>query len=110
MGVPGGSDSKASSCNAGDPSSVLGSGTSPGEVNVLPLKGYSLQYCCLENSMDRGAWWAIVHGVTRSWTQLKQLSIYPPLLIIVSFLGHPSTLIGDINFDHFIKVLTLFLH
>ena len=36
--------------------------------------GSLLQYSCLENSMDRGAWWAIVHGVTKSWTRLKQLS------------------------------------
>ena len=35
-----------------------------------------LQYSCLENLMDRGAWWAIVHGVTESWTQLKQLSMH----------------------------------
>ena len=49
---------KESACNAGDMGSVPGSGRSPGEG-----KGYPLQYCCLENSMDRGAWWATVHGV-----------------------------------------------
>ena len=38
-------------------------GKSPGEGN-----GYPFQYSCLENPMDRGAWWAIVHGVTKSWT------------------------------------------
>ena len=43
-----------------------GSGRSPGEGN-----GNLLQHSCLENSMDRGAWWAIVHGVTKSWTQLN---------------------------------------
>ena len=42
---------------------VLGSGISPGEGN-----GYPLQYSCLENSVDRGAWWAIVHGVTKNQT------------------------------------------
>ena len=68
MGVPGGSDVKASSCNAGDPGSLLGLGTSPGEGNVLPLKGYPLQYSCLENSMDRGAWLATVHEVMKSQT------------------------------------------
>ena len=47
-------------CNAGDPGSIPGSGRSPGERN-----GYPLQYSCLENSMDRGAWQATVHGVTR---------------------------------------------
>ena len=57
---PGGSDSKESTCNAGDPGSIPGSGISPGEEN-----GYPLQYSCLENSTDRGAWWAIVQGSQR---------------------------------------------
>ena len=48
---------------------IPGSGGSPGEGQDNPL-----QYSCLENSMDRGAWWAIVHRVTKSWTQLKQLN------------------------------------
>ena len=52
------SDSKESSCSAGDPDSIPGSGRFPGERNDNPL-----QYSCLENSMDRGAWQAIVHGV-----------------------------------------------
>ena len=46
--------------------SVLGSGRSPREGH-----GNLLQYSCLENSMDRGAWWATVHGVAKNWTQLK---------------------------------------
>ena len=50
--------------------SVPGSGRCPGEGNGNPL-----QYSCLENPMDRGAWWAAVHGVTKSWTQLKQLTL-----------------------------------
>ena len=54
--------------NAG---SIPGSGRSPGEGNVYPL-----QYSCLENPMDRGAWWATVHGVTKCWTRLKWLSKY----------------------------------
>ena len=62
-GVPGGSDSKESACNAEDPSSIPGLGRSPGEGN-----GYPLQDSCLENSMDREAWWAAAHGVTKSWT------------------------------------------
>ena len=62
-GFPGGSDSKESVCNAGDLSSIPGLGRSPGEGN-----GYSLQYSCLDNPMDRGAWWATVHGITKSWT------------------------------------------
>ena len=51
MGFPGGSDDKASACNAGDPDSIPGSGRSPGEGNGNPL-----QYSCLENSMDGGDW------------------------------------------------------
>ena len=54
---PGGSDSKESACNAGDPGSIPGSGRSPGKGNGSPL-----QCSCLENSMNRGAWWATVHG------------------------------------------------
>ena len=61
---PGGSDGKASAYNAGDSGSIPGSQRSPGEGNGNPL-----QYSCLENSMDRGAWWATVHGVTKSQTQ-----------------------------------------
>ena len=63
QGFPGVSDGKESACNAGDPGSIPGSGRSPGEVN-----GYPLQYSCLENPMDRRAWQATVHGVTKSWT------------------------------------------
>ena len=59
----GGSDGKASAYNVGDPGSIPGSGRSPGEENGNPL-----QYSCLGNPMDRGAWWATVHGVTKSWT------------------------------------------
>ena len=50
----------------GDVDSIPGSGRSPGEGNGNPL-----QYYCLENSMDRGAWWATVHGVAKSWTRLS---------------------------------------
>ena len=58
--VKGGSDGKESASNAGDPGSIPGSGRSPGEGTGNPL-----QYSCLENSMDRGAWQATVHGVTK---------------------------------------------
>ena len=61
MGFPGGSDGKESACNRGDLGLIPGSGRSPGKGN-----GYPLQYSCLENSMDRGAWWATVHGVAKS--------------------------------------------
>ena len=50
-------------CNVGDPGSIPGLARSPGGGNGNPL-----QYSCLENSMDRGAWQAIVHGVAKSWT------------------------------------------
>ena len=60
-GFPGGSDSKNSAFNAEDLGSISGSGSSPGKGNGNPL-----QYPCLENPMYRGAWWATVHGVTKS--------------------------------------------
>ena len=63
---PGGSDGKESAFNTRDMGSILESGTSPGEGN-----GYPCQYSCLENSMNRGTWQAIVHGVTKSQTQLS---------------------------------------
>ena len=66
---PGGSDGNASAYNAGDLGSILGSGRSPGEGNSNPL-----QYSCLENLMDGGAWQAAVLGVTKSRTRLKRLS------------------------------------
>ena len=61
LGFPGGSDHKESAYNAGDPGSIPGLGRSPRGGN-----GNLLQYSCLENPMDRGAWWATVHGVTKS--------------------------------------------
>ena len=63
MGFPGGSDVKESACNAG---LIPGSGRSSGEGN-----GYPFLYSCLENYMDRGAWWSIVHGVIKSQTGLN---------------------------------------
>ena len=66
MDFPSSSDGKESACNAGDPGLIPGLGRSPGGG-----KGYPLQYSCLGNSMDEGAWWATVHGVTRSRTQLS---------------------------------------
>ena len=71
---PGGSDSKASTYNVGDPGQIPWSGRSPGEGN-----GNALQYCCLVNPMDRGAWWAAVHGVVPIlnqktwWTMSKEM-------------------------------------
>ena len=61
--IPGGSDGKESTCNSGSPGSIPGSGRFLGEGNGNPL-----QYSCLENSTDSGAWWATVHGVAESDT------------------------------------------
>ena len=69
MGLPGGSDSKEYACNVGDPGSIPRSGRSPGEGN-----GNSLQYSCLENPMDRGAWRVRVHGVAKNQTRLRDFT------------------------------------
>ena len=66
LGFPGGSDSKESTCNVGDLGSIPRLGRTPGGGHDNPL-----QYSCLENPMDRGAWRAIVHGVAKSWTRLS---------------------------------------
>ena len=70
MGFPGGSEVKASACNAGDLGSNPGSGRSPGEGSGNPF-----QYSCLENPMDRGAWWATVYRVAKSRTWLSNFTI-----------------------------------
>ena len=64
MGFPDGSVVNGVPANAGDLGSIPGSGRSPAEGNGNPL-----QYSCLENPMDREAWWATVHGVTKSGTR-----------------------------------------
>ena len=76
LGFPGGSDGKASACHGGDPGSIPGSGRSPGEGNGNPL-----QYSCLKNPMDRGAWWATVHVVTKSRTRLSDFTFRPRTVI-----------------------------
>ena len=65
QGGPGDSDGKESAWNVEDPGSFPASERPPGERNCFPL-----QYFCMENSMDRGAWWATVHGVPKSQTQM----------------------------------------
>ena len=69
MGFPGGSEVKASACNAGAPGSIPGLGRSPGEENGNPL-----QYSCLENPIDGGAWWSTVHGVAKIRTRLSDFT------------------------------------
>ena len=71
MGFPGGSDSRESACNVRDLGLTAGLERSPGERN-----GYPLQYSFLKNSVDRGAWRAIVHKVTKSRIQLKRLNTH----------------------------------
>ena len=70
-GFAGDSVGKESTCNVGDPSSIPGLGRSPGKG-----KGYPLPYSSLENSMNRGTWWATVHGVTKSQTPLSDLHVH----------------------------------
>ena len=72
-GFPGGSDSKVSVCNSGDPGSIPGSGRCPGERNGTPL-----QYSCLENPMDREAGYATIHGVAKSQTRWSDFTFSLP--------------------------------
>ena len=72
MGFAGGSNGKESASNSGDLGSVPGSVRPPGEGN-----GFPFQDSCLENFMDREAWRAIIHGVTKSWTSV----IYSLLIV-----------------------------
>ena len=84
-----GSDGKEFACKAGGPGSIPGSGRSPGVRN-----GYPLQYSCLEHSLDREAWGATVHGVTKSWTWLSDwyhLFAFLPQNLL-GFLSTPSPL------------------
>ena len=79
-GFPRSSVSKDSACSSGDLGLIPGSGRSLGEGNGNPL-----QYTCLENSRKRGAWWAAVHGVTKSWVQLTNTSLHFIVFITFSF-------------------------
>ena len=69
MGFPGGSEVKVSACNVGDLGLIPRLGRAPGEGNGNPL-----QYSCLENPMDGGAWWATVHRVAKSQTRLSDFT------------------------------------
>ena len=81
---PGGSDSKEFSCNTEDLGLIPGSGRSPGERNSYPL-----QYSCLENSMDRGAWWVTVHGVSKSRTQVTDFHFHQVKHSYILAIGSP---------------------
>ena len=87
FGFPGGSDGKESVCSMGDLGSIPGSGRSPGEGNGNPL-----QYPCLENPMDRGAWQATVHGVPKSRTRLSDFTF--------AFLLPVRIVLGVLKYTH----------
>ena len=78
---PGGSDGKVSAYSAGDLGSILGSGRSSGEANGNPL-----QYSCLENLMDGGVWWAILHIFTKSWTRLSNFTFHFQSSLLISMI------------------------
>ena len=82
LGFPGGSESKESACSTGDGSLIPGSGRSPEEGN-----GYPLQYSCLENFKDRGAWRGTVHGVTKSQTWLNDFHTFHNMTSALSVSG-----------------------
>ena len=89
-GFPGCTGVKNLPANAGDTRDardeglIPGWGKSPGGGNGDPL-----QYSCLENSMDRGTWWATVHRVTKSWTRLRTCTcLLPVALVVVVFISH----------------------
>ena len=91
---PGGSDGKESACNMRDPGLIPGLGRSPGEGN-----GYPLQYHCLEDSVDRGAWQAAVHMVSKSQTRLsdqKKKETVVLLKVVIEFF-HSCRFISERN-------------
>ena len=79
---------KKSACNAGDPNSIPGWGTAPGEGDGNPL-----QYSCLENSMDRGTWWPTVHGVAKS--QKKSLTLLLSSLAVLCWVAQSCPTLCD---------------
>ena len=75
LSFPGGTSGKESACQAEDSGSIPGLGRSPGGGHGNPL-----QYSCLKNPMDRGAWQVACHRVAKSWPRLKQVSMYACIL------------------------------
>ena len=78
QGFPGGSDDKESACSAGDQGSIPGSGRSPGEGNGNPL-----QYSCLENPMDRGAWWGYSPWGCKESHMTEWLTLHTSSLVVL---------------------------
>ena len=91
--------------NAGDLGLIPGSGRSSGEGNGTPL-----QYSCLENPMDRGAWWATVHGVAKSWTQLSEFTSlsFTFMLIHVSF-GFSEFVSDNVGFKEMKNTIVFYI-
>ena len=91
MGFLGGSDGKQSTCNVRDLGLIPGLGRSPGEGNGPPL-----QYSCLENPMDRGVWWAIIHRVARVG---HVLATKPPPTLLLKYLKRHKIKINPVVAD-----------
>ena len=104
-GFPGGSDGKESACNMGDLGLIPGFGRSPGEGT-----GYPLQYSGLKNSMDRGGWQTIVHGVTKSRTQLSDFHFHTffQYFVKICFKNHNFT--ADQSGENFFLIIATYLH
>ena len=106
-GFPGGSEVKASACNAGDLGSIPGLGKSPGEWNGNPL-----QYSCLENPIGGEAWWPIVHGVAKSQTQLSDFThSLTQWIFQLLYSSDTEFLFGSFySFCVFVDILNMFIH
>ena len=91
-GLSGQLKGKESACNPGDAGSIPGSGRCPGGGHSNPL-----QDSCLENPLNRGAWWTTVHSITKSQTQLKRLSTQAPRLFLFFLPGWFSWLLTAPN-------------
>ena len=106
MNVPHSSVCKESACNAGDLGSIPGSGRSPAEGNGSPL-----QYACLENPMDRRAWQATIHGVTRVRHDLVTKPSPPPPLAIPWIASRSNqSILKEINLECSLEELMLKLN
>ena len=93
---------KESTYNAGDASLIHESGRYPWEGN-----GYPFQYSCLDNSMDRGAWWSTVHRVTKSWTSL---SMHVSIIKLQNNSTSPISIVLHLLIDHFLPQILATTH